>query len=166
MTDQPTTGPFDWLEPHESDAWFGLLAIVRLGFPEIARQLRDEHEMTPVHYHILASLHSATDHTLQLTELARSAALSQSRLTQRLGILTDRGDVEINPDPNDRRAKRATLTRRGRARLNHVAPSHGETVRRVIFDHLTADQAAALGQALKPVAEALAEHPEYLDPNN
>ncbi len=166
MPESTPVDPFDWLEPYEIDAWLGLLAVMRRAFPEIGRQLRDEHDMHPVHYHILVSLHGAPDHTLQLSELASSAALSQSRLTHRLRTLISRGDVAVSPDPNDKRAKRATLTNQGVKRLATAIPSHGRTVQKVIFDHLTPQQAKALGDALKPVAASLSEHPEYLDPNN
>lgn len=166
MPSSPQGGPIEWLAPYEVDAWLGLLAIVQRAFPEIARQLRDDHDMLPVHYHILVALDDAPGRALQLSELARSAGLSQSRLTHRLRTLIDRGDVEVAPDPEDGRSKKATLTSTGHTRLVESTPSHAETVRRVIFDHLTQEQAQQLGDALAPVAASLDQHPEYVDPSN
>jgi DNA-binding MarR family transcriptional regulator len=152
-----------WLNTDEAEAWRGILAIVQRAFPEIERDLRT-HDLLAVHYHILVALSAARDNTMRLAELADSANLSPSRLTHRIGLLVDRGEVDINQDPDDGRAKRATLTAVGRRRLEHVAPHHVETVRRVIFDHLSADQTVALADALAPVANSLVDHPEYLNP--
>ncbi len=155
-----------WLDADEAVAWRALLTVAQRAFPEIERDLRTNHDMLGVHYHILVSLSEAPDRTLRLTDLADSADLSPSRLTHRLKVLIERGEVEINDDPDDGRAKRATLTDDGFRRLEAAAPAHVATVRRLIFDHLTPDQSRALGDALEPVASALGDHPEYLDPQS
>lgn len=153
-----------WLNEREAEAWMGLLAVMHRAFPEIERDLQ-AHDLLGVHYHILATLSFSADGTMGLGELASTANLSQSRLTHRIRHLVEHGEVEITPDPNDGRAKRATLTAAGRARLAEVAPHHVNTVRRLIFDHLTEDQVDSLAAALTPVAASLCAHPEYLNPN-
>lgn len=155
---------FRWLDEDEAAAWRALLTLVQRGFPEIERDLRANHNMLPVHYHILVTLAEAPDGTLRLSELAHAADLSQSRLTHRLRALIARSDVVIAPDPDDGRSKHATLTDTGRARLEAAAPAHVDTVRRVIFDHLAPGQSRAIADALAPVTEALCQHPEYLNP--
>ncbi|MEM7337159.1 MAG: MarR family winged helix-turn-helix transcriptional regulator [Actinomycetota bacterium] len=163
MTDE-TSAP--WLDADESQAWNGLLAVVQRAFPEIERDLRTNHDMLAVHYHILVSLSGAPEHTLRLSDLAHTANLSQSRLTHRLRVLVDRGDVEITQHPDDKRAKHARLTEGGLQRLRTVAPAHVATVRRLIFDHLSPAQSRALAGALAPIAASLCDHPEYLNPQH
>jgi len=153
----------NWLNETEYDAWKGLLAVVQRAFPEIERNLQS-HGLLGVHYHILTTLSLAPDRTMRLSDLADTANLSQSRLTHRMRTLTDSGDIEINKDPDDGRAKRATLTKAGQKRLDTVAPDHVATVRRIIFDHLSPAQSEALAESLRPVAESLCAHPEYLNP--
>lgn len=153
-----------WLDDDESAAWVALLTVVQRAFPEIERDLRTNHDMLPVHYHILVTLAAAPDDSLRLSELADAADLSQSRLTHRLRTLIARGDVEIAQDPDDGRSKQATLTPTGRRRLEHTAPAHVDTVRRVIFDHITPAQSRAIAEALEPVVTSLCQHPEYLNP--
>lgn len=142
-----------------------MLTINQRAFPEIERDLRTNHGLLGVHYHIMVTLSEAPEGAMRLTELADSADLSQSRLTHRLKTLIGRGDVVVNEDPDDRRAKQATLTTKGWDRLKSIAPDHVETVRRLIFDHLSSAQTKAAAAALGPVAEALCCHPEYLNPN-
>ena len=161
-----STGPDEprWLDKDEAAAWRGLLAVVQRAFPEIERDLRAHHDMLAVHYHILVTLSEAPERTMRLAELADTANLSQSRLTHRLRTLIERGEVEICQDPRDGRAKHATLTKAGQQRLDTAAPDHVETVRRLIFDHLSPSQTVALAKALAPVAQSLCAHPEYLNP--
>jgi len=164
VTDATKADKPRWLNSDEAAAWRGLLTVVQRAFPEIERDLRSQHDMLAVHYHILVTLSDASDETMRLTDLADSANLSQSRLTHRLRTLIARGEVEICQDPEDGRAKHATLTKLGRKRLEAVAPDHVETVRRLIFDHLSPTQTVALAKALAPVSTSLCDHPEYLNP--
>ncbi|MEM1335842.1 MAG: MarR family transcriptional regulator, partial [Actinomycetota bacterium] len=130
MTEEtaPQTAP-RWLDDRQQLAWRGLLAVVARAFPEFERTLKS-HDLLAVHYQILAALSEAPDRTLRLSELAAGANTSQSRLTHRLRALVEHGDVAIESDPNDRRAKNATLTDAGMARLETVAPHHAEDVQR------------------------------------
>ncbi len=109
-------------------------------------------------------LAEAPNRQLRLTDLASAADISQSRLTHRLRPLVDRGEIEIHPDPDDKRAKLAELTQNGQRRLEAAAPGHAAAVRRVIFDRLTAEQSQAIATALAPVIDSLCAHPEYLNP--
>ena len=120
------------LDATQKEAWVSLMAIVNRALPEMERLFR-EHDMLGVHYHIFVELSAAPERTLQLSELANRANLSQSRLTHRLRVLVERGDVAIECDTDDRRVKHATLTDAGFARLAALAPLHAEDVRRLIF---------------------------------
>lgn len=152
-----------WLDERQEQAWRGLLVVLNRALPEIERTLKS-HDLLAVHYTILVSLSEAPDHTVGLSALADAANLSPSRLTHRLRSLVHCGDVEITPNDADGRAKNAKLTEQGMARLEAVAPSHVEDVQRLIFDHLDAAQVDGLADALSTIADALCEHPEYLNP--
>ena len=154
-----------WLDDEQQQAWRGLLVLINRGLPKIERTLKD-HDLLVVHYSILVALSAAPDDTMRLSHLAEAANLSQSRLTHRLHKLTERGDVAVEPDPEDGRVKNATLTRSGRQRLEAIAPVHVEDVQRLIFDHLDSTETAVLAQALSKVAAPLCEddnvYPEHL----
>jgi len=140
-----------------------LMAIVNRALPEMERLFR-EHDMLGVHYHIFVELSAAPERTLQLSELANRANLSQSRLTHRLRVLVERGDVAIECDTDDRRVKHATLTDAGFARLAALAPLHAEDVRRLIFEPLSDRETTNLAEALSKISSSVCEHPEYLNP--
>lgn len=152
-----------WLNEDQAAAWRGLMAVTQRAFPEIERSLKC-HGLLAVHYHIFVTLSEAPDRTMRLNDLADTANLSQSRLTHRLRLLVEAGDVKICQDPEDGRAKNATLTDRGMKRLETIAPHHAEDVQRLIFDHLTDAQTTALADALSALNNTLCQHPEYLNP--
>ncbi|MEM8708277.1 MAG: winged helix DNA-binding protein [Actinomycetota bacterium] len=154
-----------WLDAHEEQAWRSLLAVINRLLPELERTLRD-HDLLAVHYTVLVALSEAPERTLRLSQLADAANCSMSRLSHRIRTLTERGDVEIAPDPDDGRAKNATLTDAGLARLAAAAPDHVADVRRLFFDHLTAAQSRALADALGTVAKGLCADPQLLNPRS
>lgn len=141
------------------------MAVVSRAYPEIERTLKSQ-GLLGVHYHIFVALSDAPERTLRLSELAAGANMSQSRLTHRLRLLVERGEVTISDDPDDRRAKNATLTEAGFRRLEEIAPLHAEDVLRLIFDPLSPEQTKALADALSTVGEHLCEHPEFLNPQS
>lgn len=152
-----------WLDEDEAQAWRAFLAVVNRVFPEIERTLRN-HELLGVHYTVLVALSEAPDRTLRLSQLADTANCSLSRLSHRIRTLVDRAEVEITADPDDGRAKRATLTDTGLARLQAAAPEHVADVRRLVFDSLSPAQTKALADALCAVAEGLYGDPQLLNP--
>jgi DNA-binding MarR family transcriptional regulator len=152
-----------WLDDVQQQAWRALLVFVNRGLPQIERTLK-EHDLLVVHYTILVELSAAPADTLRLSDLAQAANLSQSRLTHRLRKLIECGDIVIEPDPADGRAKNATLTRSGRRRLESIAPIHAEDVQRLVFDQLDPTETACVARALSKVAATLCDH-EDLSPN-
>lgn len=156
--------PAPWLNEDELAAWRSLVTLFQRAFPEIERDLRRNDGLQPAQYQVFVVLSAAPDRRLRLSDLACAADVSPSRLTHRLRPLIDRGEVEIHPDPDDKRAKLAELTDKGQRRLEKAAPGHAATVRRVIFDHLTTEDSKAIATVLTPVIESLCAHPEYLNP--
>ena len=149
-----------WLDDTQQLAWQGLLAIINRGLPEIERTLK-AHDLLTIQYGILVALADAPEMTLRLSDLANRSNTSQSRLTHRLRDLVARGDIAISDDPNDRRAKNATLTPVGLKRLETVAPIPVEDVQRLIFDQLDPAQTAAFAEALSAIAANLCDHEQF-----
>lgn len=150
-----------WLDETQQQAWRAFLVLVNRGLPELERTLK-EHDLLVVHYSILVALSGTPGDAMRLSDLADAANLSQSRLTHRLQTLIERGDVSIDPDPDDGRGKNATLTQAGRRRLESVAPVHVEDVQRLVFDHLDATETDCLARALSKIAGNLCDHEHFL----
>ncbi|WP_341229232.1 MarR family winged helix-turn-helix transcriptional regulator [Nocardioides salarius] len=153
-----------WLDETQQAAWQAMLVVFSRAFPEIERAMRP-HGILAVQYGVLVALSQAPGRSLRLGDLAAHANMSQSRLTHRMRDLVAHGDVEVADDPHDRRSKRATLTETGLDRLRSLAPHHVETVQSIVFDHLTAQQTAALADAMSSIAASLCDRSqERVDP--
>lgn len=149
-----------WLDDTQQMAWRALLVVFNRALPQMERTFR-EHGLRAIEYGMLVALSESPARTRRLGELADMADMSQSRLTHRLRGLVDSGDVVVTTDPNDQRAKNATLTDQGMATLKGVAPAHVADVQRLIFEHLTAEQTRALADALGTVAASTCDHEPF-----
>ncbi|GAA4538133.1 MarR family winged helix-turn-helix transcriptional regulator [Pseudonocardia xishanensis] len=143
-----------WLDDDEQRTWRAFLTANRLLFERVERQLQNEARMPHAYYEILARLSEAPDRTLRMSRLADTSLSSRSRLSHAVARLEEAGWVERTTCETDRRGAWARLTDAGLAALERAAPGHVETVRSLLFDALTPQQVAALGE----VADALVDH--------
>ncbi len=149
-----------WLDETQQQAWQAMLVFFHRGLPALERTFK-AHDLLVVHFSILVALSEAPGKTLGLSELADFSNVSQSRLTHRLRTLIERGEVVIEPDPIDKRAKNATLTPAGQDRLDLVTPTHAEDVQQLFFDHLDPHETEVLAGALAKVARNLCAHEQF-----
>ena len=131
-----TTQAPRWLTPGEMATWLPLLRVVQLLPQALDKQLREQTGINHVYYTLLAVLSAHADRRLPLTELARAAAMSQSRASHAVTALQERGLVDRCPCPTDRRVQYVQLTEAGGALLEEHAPGHVAEVRRLVFDRL------------------------------
>jgi DNA-binding MarR family transcriptional regulator len=142
-----------WLDEDEMSAWLPLLRVVQLLPQALDKQLREQAGVNHVYYMLLAILSGRPGRRLPLTELARAAAMSQSRASHAVAALVDRGWVTRTPGLDDRRVQYVKLTAEGSRVLERHAPGHAAEVQRLVFDQLTADEVGQLGGiALKILA--------------
>ncbi len=146
-----------WLEPAEMRAWLSYVAASTLLESALDRQLQRESGMPHAYYQILAMLSDAPGRTLRMSDLAALTQSSQSRLSHATNRLEANGWVRRSQCPDDRRGTLATLTGRGYEVLVEAAPGHVRTVRRFIFDRLTAEQVEQFTEILQTVLDGLAE---------
>jgi DNA-binding MarR family transcriptional regulator len=90
-----------------------------------------------------------------MSDLARRANQSQSRLSHTVARLEERGWVRRERSAEDGRGNLAVLTDEGWDVVRTVAPGHVDAVRTALFDPLTDEQTRALGDALETVLERL-----------
>jgi DNA-binding MarR family transcriptional regulator len=148
-----------WLNEREQHAWRGTIAGAILLVDQLDRDLRAAHDLTLADYEILVHLSEADDDRLRMSELADAALVSRSRLTHRVNRLSERGLVEREACPTDKRGTYAVLTPVGRKLLEEAAPTHVESVRAHLIEHISPEQFDVIGAALGAVAEPLAPRP-------
>ncbi|WP_430791840.1 MarR family winged helix-turn-helix transcriptional regulator [Actinoplanes sp. G11-F43] len=150
MGDEPR-----WLTGAEMGTWLNLTQILMLMPTALDRQLRDEASLPHTHYHILSALSSSADRSMRMTELARQAGTTTTRLSHAVASLEQRGWVVRKACPTDKRGQIAHLTDAGFAVLAAAAPGHVAEVRRLIFDHLTEEDVARLGAITAKIVPVL-----------
>lgn len=137
----------------EARAWFGLLALVALGLPQVERTTR-EHGLVYIEFLLLAEL-ASTPGGRRMNELASCVQASPSRLSHRMRKLIDLGYAERHPSPGDGRGSIACITERGRAVVEHTSPAVLRDLRRLVFDPLSPNQVKALADAMTTVTQHL-----------
>lgn len=134
MTDEP-----QWLSETEMGAWLNLAQILMLMPTALDQQLREHAGLPHTHYHILSALSTRPERAMRMTELARLAGTTTTRLSHAVTALEQRGWVARRACRTDKRGQIAHLTDTGFAVLAAAAPGHVAEVRRLVFDHLTED---------------------------
>lgn len=148
-------GPTRWLDDAEQRTWRDLLWATRMLFEALDRQLQRDSGLPHTYYIILATLSEAPDRTLTMGQLAEVVHSSPSRLSHAVSRLEQAGWVVRQKRPSDRRTTLARLTDQGWDTIVAAAPGHIETVRRLVFDRLTPEQARVLGEVFGTIRAGL-----------
>ncbi|MGY1591259.1 MarR family winged helix-turn-helix transcriptional regulator [Geodermatophilus sp. SYSU D00708] len=145
----------EWLDEQQQQTWRAWLTVAELVPRVLDAQLQRDAGLTHAAYVVLAMLSEAPGRSRRMSDLARRANQSQSRLSHTVARLEERGWVRRERSPEDGRGNVAVLTDDGWDVVRSVAPGHVEAVRAALFDPLTDEQVKALGEALHAVIERL-----------
>lgn len=140
MPDEP------WLSDEQQRVWRSYLQLTGMLTERLDRDLRRDADMPHTYYLILAMLSEAPGRSLRMAQLAAAAWASPSRMSHAVDRLEEAGWVQRSRAAGDRRGQVATLTDAGYDRLVTAAPSHAESVRRLLFDPLSPELLAAFGR--------------------
>ena len=165
MTDAPPAFPSgpsfagqpQWLTGTEMDTWQNLVQLLMLLPTTLDHQLREDAGIPHAYYQILAALSAQPDRAIRMTHLARLTGTTTTRLSHAVTTLEQRGWVERRPCPTDKRGQIAWLTDAGVSVLETAAPGHVSEVRRLVFDHLTADDVVRLRDITAKLLPTLTE---------
>jgi DNA-binding MarR family transcriptional regulator len=146
-----------WLTRREQQAWIGWLAASHLLDGALDQQLRRDSAITHSTYGVLVALASAPERTLRMADMALMTNSSQSRLSHAVATMEEAGWVSRTRNRHNSREVLATLTDAGHALLTAAAPAHVATVRRLMFDRLTAEQVDALIEITGVMLAALSD---------
>ena len=135
-----TTEEPRWLDADERAAWLSLAGVVTLLPAALDAQLQRDAGLSHFEYMVLAMLSERPTRTARMSELAGLSNGSLSRLSHVARRLEDQGLITRHACAEDRRATNAVLTDAGWAKVVATAPGHVETVRRLVFDALSAEQ--------------------------
>ena len=154
MTTASTGAPL-WLTDEEQCVWRAYLHATTLLQDHLDRQLQADAGMPHIYYGLLVQLSQAPRRSMRMTELAKDAKITRSRLSHAVARLEKNGWVRREDCPSDKRGQFAVLTPQGREVLDRTAPGHVTAVRQAVFERLTPEQQQALGEIMQIVAEGL-----------
>ncbi|MEU1213854.1 MarR family winged helix-turn-helix transcriptional regulator [Streptomyces sp. NPDC005791] len=160
MTTASRGGP-RWLTDEEQGVWRAYLHATTLMEDHLDRQLQRDAGMPHVYYGLLVNLSQAPRRRKRMTELAKDAKITRSRLSHAVARLEKNGWVRREDCPSDKRGQNAVLTDEGYDMLARSAPGHVEAVRQAMFDRLSPQQVQSLGEIMQVIATGL--QPEGTD---
>jgi DNA-binding MarR family transcriptional regulator len=147
------------LDPVQLGAYFALIEVTSLLRHAVEQQLREAGDLSYVQFQLLATLGDSPTGSHRMTDLADGVVYSRSALTYQAGLLEKAGLVTRSPSPDDERGITVTITAAGRARLAKTFPGHVETVKSLLFEALSREDAKTLADLLAPVREHMRATP-------
>lgn len=144
-----------WLSAEEQGVWQAYLQATTLLEDHLDRQLQRDAGMPHIYYALLVHLARAPHRRLRMTQLAKNAKITRSRLSHAVARLEKSGWVRREDCPSDKRGQNAILTDAGETVLMRSAPGHVAAVRQAIFDRLAPEQVTQLGEIMRVLAEGL-----------
>ena len=144
-----------WLTADEQRAWRAYLRVGTLLTARLNRQLQADSGLSLPEYEVLVRLSEAPDGKLRPFQLGPGPGLGAE---QALAPAVPHGPprVRVRQDcAGDRRGAEVVLTGAGRAAIESAAPGHVAAVRRLVFDQMDSEQAAAFGQAFEAILAGL-----------
>ncbi|MBH0082116.1 MarR family winged helix-turn-helix transcriptional regulator [Salinibacterium sp. SWN167] len=141
MTDLSPAPAFD---DEKLETWAALATLLEWLPAALDSQMQRDSDLTHFEYGIMFALSDAADCTLRMSTLATYSNSSLSRLSRAVARLETKNWVCRVPDPSDGRYTLASLTDRGREKVEQATPGHVELVSRLVFDALTPTQTRQL----------------------
>lgn len=135
-----------WLSDEEQRVWREYLAASAMLSAHLESRLQSDAGMPHTYYSVLVALSEAPGRTLRMSQLAEGVQFSRSRLSHAVARMEHAGWVSRCSAEHDRRGALASLTNEGMRVLREAAPGHVEAVRQALFDVLTPEQVAQLGE--------------------
>lgn len=139
--------------PDTLTTWRSLLALQRHLVEVLDAELRAESGIPLEHYDVLYQLSLATDHQLQMSELARRLLIVRSTCTRLVDRLVRQNLLERRHDPTDRRLVWVALTPTGHSVQRRAARAHLTGIEAHFGAKLTPAELACLTQILNKLAD-------------
>lgn len=152
MIDDKSAGAFN---TDELEAWSAVATLLEWLPAALDAQMQGDSGVSHFEFGILFALSEAEGHSLRMSELARYANSTLSRLSRAVARLERKLWVHRAPDPSDGRITIATLTDHGRGVVCAAAPGHVALVRRLVFDSLTRTQLRQLRDSSRRITAAI-----------
>ncbi len=154
MTEAPVGTTTAWLSEEEQTHWRALVTAMSLLTRRLNTDMLSAHDLSMDDYAILAMLSEAEGDRLRFGELADILRVPKAHITYRFRRLEKQGLVAREACETDARGAFAVLTPSGRERIEEAAPTHVDSVRERVLDHISPEQLRVVGDAMRAVVDA------------
>lgn len=137
-------------------AWELLVRFHRRATGAMDASLRDRFGLSLDDYDVLHQLRLAGE-PLRMTELAERLLVANSSCNRLVGRLVERGLVERQPGPTDRRQVLVGLTSDGRRLHRRMAATHTRDINRLMIGRMTTGERAAMEATLRRLLDEAPE---------
>ncbi|MFC1418959.1 MarR family winged helix-turn-helix transcriptional regulator [Streptacidiphilus cavernicola] len=148
-----------WLDAAEQQAWRAFLRMQAQLTARLGRDLQADSDLSLADYDVLVHLTDLDGGRRRILELARELDWEKSRMSHHLARMAKRGLIAREECSADGRGAFIVITPAGQAAIEAAAPRHVESVRRLVFDRLSADQVAVLAAVSEKILGGL-ENPD------
>ena len=152
-----------WLDEQEMLIWRAFLYCSSGVLRHLGTSIKAASGLTLDDYEVLVHLSEADDRRMRMTELSERLLNSQSRLTQRIDRLVERGLVRREKCPEDRRGMFACLSDQGMRTIEGLAPIHLDDVRHWLIDLIEPGEREVVAAVLERVAEVARQKPDLIE---
>jgi DNA-binding MarR family transcriptional regulator len=129
-----------WLDAEEQRLWRRWILLHARLTASLNQDLEADSGLSLQDFEVLARLTDEPTGQLRIRQLAYLLDWERSRLSHHVKRMQRRGLVEREECPEDNRGAFVVLTSAGREAIEQAAPGHVRTVRRLVFDALTAEE--------------------------
>lgn len=143
------------LSAEEWAFWDTWMQAQRLLLREVDRALQNDFGISKAEFSVLVRLHEAPEGWLRVTELADALDWEKSRVAHLLTRMERRGLVDRREAGAAGRRTAVVLTTEGRGVADRAIHGHGNTIRRLVLDRLSPEQAAAINQWSRQVVDEI-----------
>lgn len=145
----------------DEEELFHAFYLMRRGFDRtLDAQLQRDDGISISELEVLMALVRSPGRRLRVRDLVELTGWEKSRISHQVTRMEARGFVERQECAEDRRAMWIALTGDGRRVVVRALPRHTRTIRRILYDALTAGQQDELLAIARRMTEAMAQEGE------
>jgi DNA-binding MarR family transcriptional regulator len=148
-----------WLPAEAQQLWRRWLRLNALLPGVLHRELQADAGLSLPDFDVLVQLTDSPEGRVRVSDLARRLHWERSRVSHHITRMERRGLVRREECRDDGRGAWVVLTEQGRAVIEQAAPAHVATVRRLVFDALTPQEAQVMAEVIEKVLARLEGEP-------
>jgi DNA-binding MarR family transcriptional regulator len=138
-----------WLTAEEERLWRQWLTLNARLSATLQRELHDDAGLSMPDFEVLVHLTDSPEGRVRVTDLAQLLQWERSRVSHHVTRMESRRLVLRKECAEDGRGAFVVITPQGRVAIEQAAPGHVNTVRRLVFDALGAEEIDAFATIIE-----------------